>query len=455
MRPAPRLAVGLRGRLLGVFLAMMLVASLGSTALISRLLAARSRDSLDGYLLRRGQEFQAALTAATGVLAEAVTASLEKAGYDPAELAAVVGLPDGRVLATASALRLEEVSEVRRLLDEGSGAAWAQTPAGRARVAARRIELGGTAAGVYVAVRFTDALDRNRREMVRLFLAVLLGSLLLAGIVGYFLAGEALEPLRRITRTARLISREDLSRRIGSQGAHDQIGELAATFDEMLGRLEAAFTEQQRFLSDVSHELRTPMQVIKGHLEVLQRLPNPSTEEYRGTLALVLDEVDRMARLIGQLLTLARSTGALVRKPVALRPFLEEIARKAESLAPRRFAVEAEDGITVLANRDALTQIMLNLLQNAVDNTTSVDRITIGAAADPRGVRLWVADTGRGIPAEAVPHLFERFFRVGENGGAGLGLAIVDALARAHGGRVEVQSRIGQGSTFQVFLPRE
>jgi len=361
--------------------------------------------------------------------------------------------PNGRVVSNASRLRLETVPAIRELIEMGSGSRWAQTPEGRARVLARTVPVAGLPAGVYVLARFTDPLDRNRAEMVRLFLMILLGTLTVAGGAGYILTGKALEPLRRISRTARMIRREDLSRRIDYRGPGDEVGELAGTFDEMLGRLESAFAEQHHFLSDVSHELRTPMQVIKGHLEVLNRLPAPSPQEYRETLALVLDEVDRMARLVGQLLTLARSTGVLSWKPLALRPFLEDILRKAETLAPRRFSLDVADEVMLVADRDALTQIMLNLAQNAVDNTSPDDRITIGAAADGQDVRLWVQDTGRGIPEGAIPHLFERFYRVGENGGAGLGLAIVDALVRAHGGRLRVESQFGAGATFEVIIP--
>lgn len=449
------MALGLRGRLLAVFLTMMAIAAVGSTALISRLLAVRSLSGLDRYLVRRGVELVAELphaTAAPADLAAAWGAALEKTGYDPAELAAVLRTPDGRLLATQPSLRLEEAPGARELLAVGSGIGWARTAKGRARLAARPVPVSGGPPGVLLLARFTDPLDRNRGEMVRLFLLVLLGSLLLAGVAGYFLAGGALRPLREITRTARLISREDLSSRIDFRGRQDEVGHLAATLNEMLGRLEAAFGEQQRFLSDVSHELRTPMQVIKGHLEVLQRLPDPSGEEYRATLALVLDELDRMARMTGQLLTLARSTGTLKRTPVPARPFLEEIVRKAGTLAPRRFGLEAEE-VTIPADRDALTQIMLNLVQNAVENTVPQDRITVGAAGDGREIRLWVTDSGRGIPPEALPHIFERFFRVGENGGSGLGLAIVKALVQAHGGHVRATSRSGEGSIFEVFLP--
>jgi signal transduction histidine kinase len=195
------------------------------------------------------------------------------------------------------------------------------------------------------------------------------------------------------------------------------------------------------------------MQIIKGHLEVLNRLPNPTPAETRDTLSLVLDEVDRMARLVGQLLTLARSAGVLALKPMALRPFLEDVVRKAETLAPRRFSLEVDGEPRVTANRDALTQIIFNLVQNAVDNTSPDDHIAIGAAGDDDRVRVWVRDTGRGIPEEALPRLFERFYRVNEDGRAGLGLTIVEALVRAHGGTVTARSRSGEGATFEVVLP--
>ena len=451
------MALGLRGRLLAVFLTMMAIAALGSTALFSRLLAVRSLTSLDRYLERRGREFVATLGPGRANLKDfpaAGTTALEKAGYDPAELAGLLRLPDGHITATQPALRLEEGPQARDLLARGSGVGWTQTSRGRARLAAHAVDVGESAPAVFLLARFTDPIDRNRGEVVRLFLGVLFGSLSLASIAGYFLAGRALRPLRDITRTARLISREDLSRRITFRGHQDEVGQLAATFNEMLGRLEAAFTEQQRFLSDVSHELRTPMQVIKGHLEVLQRLPHPTAAESRATLTLVLDEVNRMARLTGQLLTLARSAGALTRTSVPARPFLEEIVRKAGTLGSRRFTLEAEE-ITIPMNRDALTQILLNLVQNAVENTAPQDRITVGAAGGGEEIRLWVADTGRGIAEEALPHIFERFFRVGEDGGSGLGLAIVDALVRAHGGQVKVESQVGRGTKVEIILPRE
>jgi signal transduction histidine kinase len=447
--------LGLRGRLLAAFLALMVVAALASAAVLSRLLAARTRDGLDRYLERQTRDFAAAIAPLNDPAHAAEFASqfFEVVGHDPRELALLFRTREGRVTANVPLLRLEQVPEIRRLLEVGTGATWAMTASGRARAVARTIEVAGAPGGVYLVARFSDALDRDRAEQIRLFLVILIGAIGVAGAAGYFIASRALQPVRQISRTARLISREDLSGRIDYRGPQDEVGELAGTFNEMLGRLEAAFSEQQRFLTDVSHELRTPMQVIKGHLEVLNRLPNPSREETRETLTLVLDEVDRMARLVAQLLTLARSVGVVVMKPIALRPFLEELLRKAETLAPRRFALDVSEEPTVAADRDALTQIVLNLAQNAVDNTTPDDRITLGADAHAGQTRIWVRDTGRGIPPTALPRVFERFYRVQDNGGAGLGLSIVEALARAQGGTVTVESREGEGATFEVLLP--
>jgi two-component system, OmpR family, sensor kinase len=449
--------LGLRGRLLAAFLALMIVAALASTAVLSRLLAARTRDGVDVYLERQTRDFATAITPLNNHAQAAEFASqfFEILGHDPRELVLLFRTREGRFVSNVPRLHLEQVPEIRRLLEVGSGATWAATASGRVRAVARTIEVAGAPGGVYLVARFTDALDRDRAEQIRLFLLILIGAIGVAGAAGYFIAGRALQPLRQISRTARLISREDLSRRIEYRGPRDEVGELAGTFNEMLGRLEAAFAEQQRFLTDVSHELRTPMQVIKGHLEVLNRLPNASREETRETLALVLDEVDRMARLVAQLLTLARSVGVVAIAPIAVRPFLVEILRKATTLAPRRFALDVSGEPTVAADRDALTQIVLNLTQNAVDNTTPADGITLGAEEQAGRARIWVTDTGRGIPPAALPHVFDRFYRVDNDngGGAGLGLSIVDALVRAQGGTVTVQSREGEGSIFEVVLP--
>jgi signal transduction histidine kinase len=447
--------LGLRGRLLAAFLALMIVAALASTAVLSRLLASRTRDGVDVFLERQTRDFAIAITPLNNHAQTAEFASqfFEVLGHDPRELGLLFRTREGRVVSNVPRLRLQEIPEIRRLLEVGSGATWAATAAGRARAVARTIEVAGAPGGVYLVARFTDSLDRDRAEQIRLFLLILLGAIGVAGTAGYFIAGRALQPLRQISRTARLISREDLSRRIEYSGPRDEVGELANTFNEMLGRLEAAFAEQQRFLTDVSHELRTPMQVIKGHLEVLNRLPDASREETRETLAVVLDEVDRMARLVAQLLTLARSVGVVAIKPIALRPFLVDILRKATTLAPRRFALDVSGEPTAAADRDALTQIVLNLTQNAVDNTTPADEITLGAEERAGRTRIWVTDTGRGIPSSALPHVFERFYRVSDNGGAGLGLSIVDALVRALGGAVAVRSREGEGATFEIVLP--
>lgn len=293
---------------------MMLIASLASTALISRLLAARSREGLDRYLHGKAMEFlNRAAGAATAEETQRVARGFfSQAGYDPAELVLLLRMTDGRVVSSAPGLRLEAVPEVRGLLDQGLGEGWVPTPRGRARIVVRPLRLSsGLLAGAYLVGRFTDALDRSRTAMVRLFLVVLVSTLAAAGLGGYALAGRALSPLRRIARIARLISREDLSRRIPIDGPRDEVGDLTATLNEMFGRLEAAFAEQHRFLSDVSHELRTPMQVIKGHLEVLRRLPQTDPRELREILSLVLEEVDRMARLTTQLLTLARAGAVL------------------------------------------------------------------------------------------------------------------------------------------------
>ena len=185
------------------------------------------------------------------------------------------------------------------------------------------------------------------------------------------LLGRALEPVRRITRTAAVISREDLSRRIEYAGPKDEIGELAETMDGMLDRIETAFSGQEQFISDVSHELRTPLTIVKGHLQVLDRVPHPDAEMIKQEHALVIDELDRMNRLIADLLTLARAgRGDFLRKEgIELDLFLTSLTAEGPHLGDREWKIDGLPGGMVEADQDRLTQIFLNLMQNAVAHT--------------------------------------------------------------------------------------
>jgi signal transduction histidine kinase len=235
--------------------------------------------------------------------------------------------------------------------------------------------------------------------------------------------------------------------------------------DGMLDRLENAFTDQEQFISDVSHELRTPLTIVKGHLQVLDRQSQPDLELVKQEHGLVIDELDRMNRLIADLLTLARAGRAdfLRKEPIDVDLFLTSLLAQGPHLGEREWRMDGLPGGTLLGDQDRLTQILLNLMQNAVAHTAAGQVIAIGGsrsavrAGTPGGtVELWVRDEGEGMDEEIRRHLFERFYRGkgdAAGGRVGLGLAIVRALAAAHGGEVKVESSPGHGARFTVALP--
>ena len=329
------------------------------------------------------------------------------------------------------------------------------TSAGGVRYLAVPIVLGGERRGAFVVLEFT----RDERDEVvagiRVVLLVSLGVLLLASFAAWLAAGRVLAPLRELKTTALAITETDLTRRIDVQG-DDELADLGHAFNAMLDRLESAFRSQRAFVNDASHELRTPITIVRGHLELMGDDPG----ERRETLALVMDELDRMSRFVDDLLLLARAERGdfLAPERFDLRELAGELEAKARGLAERDWRVERPDRpVTLVADRQRLTQAVMNLAGNAAQHSGAGDRITIGAAADGRAARLWVADSGPGIAARDRDRIFERFARGGDgprrSDGAGLGLAIVRAIAEAHGGRVELDTAAGRGSTFTLVIP--
>jgi two-component system, OmpR family, sensor kinase len=278
--------------------------------------------------------------------------------------------------------------------------------------------------------------------------------LLIASALAWVVAGRVLAPLRVLDDTARSISATDLTRRIPVSG-DDEIAELTRTFNAMVDRLERAFASQRAFVSDASHELRTPITIVRGHLELLGDDP----DERRETIALVMDELGRMSRFVDDLLLLARAerNDFLRVEEVELGALTDELLDKAIGLGPRTWAVEARGEARLQADRQRLTQAVMGLAQNAVQHTSAGDPVWIGTGVDGDEAALWVRDSGPGIPRDDQERVFERFARASgsrrRSEGAGLGLAIVRAIAEAHGGRAELASRPGAGSTFTVVVP--
>jgi signal transduction histidine kinase len=261
--------------------------------------------------------------------------------------------------------------------------------------------------------------------------------------------------LRHLSTTARSITESDLSQRIPVEGS-DEIAALAGTFNEMLDRLEEAFATQRRFVDDAGHELRTPITVIRGQLELLSEDP----VEQQATIQLVTGELDRMSRIVEDLLVLAKTEQPdfIQLHPIDLAEFVDELAVKASTMSTRSVSVETSDHAVVVGDQQRLTQAMMNLARNAIEHTPVTARISLGGGVNGSWARLWVTDDGPGISPEAQNRLFERFAR-GPTGrrtteGAGLGLSIVKAIAEGHGGRVEVETGAG-GSTFTIVIPSE
>jgi two-component system, OmpR family, sensor kinase len=306
-------------------------------------------------------------------------------------------------------------------------------------------------------------------------LAALSATLIIAGLLtlliafgmGWVLAGETLRPIQHITQTAQVIGREsDFTRRVDYKGPNDEIGQLAETFNSMLARLQDAYQGvsralkmQRGFVADVSHELRTPLTTIRGNLELLQREPPLPAEEGADVLKDVVDESDRLIRLVNDLLVLARADAgqSLTRAAIPVRAVIEEAAKQARQLDRGRVInIEKAQTVTASGDRDALKQVLLILLDNAIKYTT--EEITISAEAKESEVWISVSDKGAGISPEKLERAFDRFYRGESNSkvqGFGLGLPIAKALVEGQGGRLEIQSSVDEGTRVEIRLPRQ
>ena len=307
-------------------------------------------------------------------------------------------------------------------------------------------------------------------------------SLFVAAIVGAVLARQALQPIASITETASTITRRrDLSQRIRIHEDSSEVGRLAATFNEMLDRIQYLFQTQEQLTADVSHELRTPLTTIQGNVELLQRMiaggmadgsssaSNGAHAEMRQEMLNEIgEESARMNKLINDLLLLARAdSGAmqLTLHPVEMDTLLLDVYQQTQRIAERskgRGALDirlgSEDQALVLGDRERLRQLLLNLTENAVKYTPAGGTITLGLRNRDGWVQMFVEDTGIGIDEESQKNIFSRFYRVDkarsrDQGGTGLGLSIVKWIAEAHQGTIEFESTPGQGSTFTLHVP--
>jgi heavy metal sensor kinase len=305
-----------------------------------------------------------------------------------------------------------------------------------------------------------NTLDRTRRLML------LGGAVAITGGIfgGWWLTRKALEPVVELTdAVARIASTGEFDQRVPESAKNDEIGRLAATFNVLLERLNELLDRQRALVADTSHELRNPLMVVRGNLELLALDPSP--EDRREAIQDAIEEVDRMSRLVADLLFLADAdtTAAIEHEHVELASVVDAVVADARLLADRQDGVrvielEANDPLVIHGDTERLRQLVWNLVENAVRYTPAGGTVTVASRDRGTIAELTVADTGIGIPAEHLPHIFERFYRVDTGrsrqvGGTGLGLSIVRQVAEAHGGQVRVRSTVGQGTTFTVVLP--
>lgn len=308
--------------------------------------------------------------------------------------------------------------------------------------------------GMFIIARTTSGERAEIARIARTVMVMMLAILLLAAMIAWLISARILQPLRSLAATARSISESDLSQRIAVHGS-GELAEVTTTFNDMMDRLQVAFTSQQAFIRDASHELKTPITIIQGHLELMGEDP----VEQRETLALVHDELDRMNRFVNDMLILAKAERPDFIQPEALdlETLTNEIYKKTQVIAQCDFRLSQVGQGKVWIDSQRVTQAIIHLVENANQHTPQNGRITLGSSRSQHHVRFWVTDTGRGISPQDQNRIFERFARatnqMRSSEGAGLGLTIVNAIAEALGGRVELQSRPGKGSTFMLVLP--
>ncbi|HJS26348.1 MAG TPA: HAMP domain-containing sensor histidine kinase [Actinomycetota bacterium] len=446
------------------FVLVMTIATLVSVLLVRQVLLAGIDDRIDSELVQESRELQRlaqrGIDPDTGApFGERVRRILDTflERNVPARNEALLTFVDGEPYARSRNVLPYRLDEDQELVDRWASiteadAGSVETPGGTVRYLAVPILTRGESRGVFVAAVFRD-LEAESIETVTTAAALVgVAALVIGSLLAFVLARRIIRPVQEVEATALTISESDLGNRIEVKG-DDEIAHLAQTFNDLLDRLDRAFSAQRAFVDDAGHELRTPITIVRGQLELLSDDP----EQRRRAIELATGELDRMSRIVNDLLALAKA-----QQPELLQfdlvdagDLTREVAEKAATLGERRWLLdEVADGALV-GDRQRLAQALIELMKNALDHTETDDEIAVGSAIADGRARFWVRDTGSGIPPEMRQHVFERFSRArprrGE--GAGLGLSIARAIVEGHGGRIEVESEVGLGSTFTVVVP--
>jgi signal transduction histidine kinase len=311
--------------------------------------------------------------------------------------------------------------------------------------------------GVFIVAHISAGERREVLDSFKIVIQVLVLMILVASLLAWLAAGRVLAPLRNLSETVKSISESDLSQRIDTQGK-GEVAQLGRIFNAMMDRIETAFDTQRNFINDAGHELKTPITIIRGHLELMDADPQSQQE----TVELVIDELDRMNRLVEDLVLLAKSERLdfLQIETIELTYFVKELFNKLEKLGERNWHLDNQilSG-KMTGDRQRITQAIINLANNAVQHTITDSLIVFSAKIESDRVEFWVRDTGNGIAADEQKRIFDRFARVKNtrrrSEGSGLGLAIVKTIVEAHGGAINLQSQLGIGSTFTLVFPLE
>jgi signal transduction histidine kinase len=470
---APVLAAGrrlrwvpssLRARVLASFIGLLALATTSSVVVTYEVLLIRLDQRIDAELAQEAAELRRLATGNDPATGRPFGTDVERIfevyleRNVPSRQEALITFVDGQPF-----LRSRQVVPYRLDADPELVARWASlaepdrgrvdTPAGRVEYLAVPLRAGEGSTGVFVAAIFRDRLKGEADAAVRAAGGVGLAILLIGSLLAWRLAERVVRPVSALTKTARSISETDLSGRIPVRG-RDEVAQLGTTFNEMIDRLEDAFAAQRRFVDDAGHELRTPLTIVQGHLELLGDDP----DERRETLGLVMDELDRMRRIVDDLLLLAKreQPDFLRLATVEVGTLTDEVHAKALALAAREWRLESRGRGVIVADRQRLTQALVQLAENAARYSEDSEPIELGSSVADGEARFWVRDRGPGIPPAQQRAIFERFRRGSgprRSEGAGLGLAIVKAIAEAHHGRVEIESDPNAGALFTVVIP--
>lgn len=317
--------------------------------------------------------------------------------------------------------------------------------------------------GVVGAIQVGQSLkyvEDTLRQVLVFMSGGIIAALILAILVGAFLARTSLRPIERINQmVTQVVGAQDLNQRLPTSNTNDEINSLTMTINGMLERLDNFFQAQVRLSADVSHELRTPLTIIRGNVELLRQggtTNNPN--ELNEALSFIDGELDRMSRLVADLLLLAQADAGLSlrRQSVKLNRIVFDVYRQVQVITKEvNIKLGHEDQAVILGDPDRLNQLLLNLVINAIKHTSAGGYVTLSLYQEPEWVRVNVADTGQGIEPTTLPHIFERFYWEGAARGTGLGLSIAQWIAQAHGGQISVTSELRKGSVFTLWLPTE